>query len=373
LRLNRPTGRPASRAPVIRDDTPVAPPAPRPTVAPVGARAASPAPHRKFRPRDIWKRYLPPVRLVWIFLGIITWYGGGFTSFTSAAPILLLPAIGIVTDLGFQYVRFPKFRIPDTAIATSLFLALIIWPAEPSLALASVAVAGVGMRHFFRVGGHPLFNPAALGLSFAVLLFALPNSWHVGVSVQEEILVAILGTILIVKAPHTWRFPVFFFASYIPLVLLFAVAFGGSSQLAMIFTTEALGSQAVFFAFFMVSEPRTAPSSRRAMIYFSILLGSTSAILPVLFAELPYVGALGMIAPFLALFIGNSFTVLAPSSRGQRKPASAKAPAASGPTTATARPVRTPMAAVAAAPRLTGAIPRSTGARFTSARESIEH
>ncbi|MCI4354068.1 MAG: RnfABCDGE type electron transport complex subunit D [Thermoplasmata archaeon] len=384
VRVYRPSWKPASRSNVSYNDVleRVPTPVPRPVAAlqaaPRTATAAvsSASPRRKFRVQDIWKRYLPPVRLVWIFLAILTWDGGAFDSAAVAGPILLILGVGIMTDLGFQYVRFPKFRIPDTAIATSLFIALIIWPAEASLALASVAVAGVGMRHFFRIGGHPMFNPAALGLTFAVLMFALPNSWHVGVSLQEQVLVAIFGTILIVKAPHTWRFPVFFFAAYIPLVLLIAVAYGGASQLGMIFTTEAIGSQAVFFAFFMVSEPRTAPSSRRAMIFYALMLGGVTAFLPLLFTELPYVGGLGMIAPFLALFLGNAYTVLAPASRGQRKaPAAKPAAAPKLPVAAARTPVRTPMTpAFAATPRLRSGLPSAAGGpRFASARESVEH
>ena len=381
VRVYRPSWKPASRVPAAYDDS-YAPPSAaiaRPAAAAVAAprpapAASAPAARRKFRVQDIWKRYLPPVRLVWIFLGILVWYGGAFDSAAVAGPILLILGVGIATDLGFQYVRFPKFRIPDTAIATSLFIALIIWPGEASLALASVAVAGVGMRHFFRVGGHPMFNPAALGLTFAVLMFALPNSWHVGVSLQEEALVALFGTILIVKAPHTWRFPVFFFAAYIPLVMLIAVAYGGAANLAMIFTTEAVGSQAVFFAFFMVSEPRTAPSSRRAMILYALMLGSVTAILPLLFTELPYVGGLGMIAPFLALFVGNAYTVLAPASRGQRKAPSAKPVPAPKPAGVTARPApRVPTAAFAVTPRLGNGLPAAGGPRYASARESVEH
>ncbi|MCI4362508.1 MAG: hypothetical protein L3J77_04895, partial [Thermoplasmata archaeon] len=128
--------------------------------------AAKPARHppARFGIRTIWKRYLPPVRLVWIFLAILVWHEGGLVSRAVAEPLLLLPLVAAVTDLGFQKIRFPHLRIPDAAIANGLFLTVILWPTVVSLAVVSVAVATVGVRHAIRVGGHPVLNPAAAGV-----------------------------------------------------------------------------------------------------------------------------------------------------------------------------------------------------------------
>ncbi|HYK93404.1 MAG TPA: RnfABCDGE type electron transport complex subunit D, partial [Thermoplasmata archaeon] len=315
-------------------------PAPRPAPAPVAARPAlpvSPKPalarkpvpaRRKFRISDIWKRYLPPVRLVWLFLGILVAVGGGFVSGARAYPLIAIPVVGAIVDLAFQKVRFPRLRFPDAALATSLFLSLIIWPADVSLSLISIAVVAVGLRHFVRAGGHPWFNPAAAGLVLATAIFALPTSWHVGLSNAEIGLVALLGVILMIRAPHAWRIPVFYFASNLIVVLALTFALGAGARWPMAIEYEVLSGASVFFGFFMVTEPRTAPSARWAMALFGIVVGVTSAAFPVLFTEVPVLGALGVIAPFLALMAGNAMTLILPAARGSQRsvPAPSAAP-----------------------------------------------
>jgi hypothetical protein len=332
-----PTGATAPRAPSTAEPTEpdrrVAPadepafdlPAPR---RPILGRAS--AGRRPFRPIDLWKRYLPPVRLVWILLGVIAWFAGGFVSAAQAGIVISVPIIGAVTDLLFQKVRFAKFRFPDAALATSLFLVLLVWPATVDLPLASIAIASVGLRHVLRISGHPLFNPVAAGLTLGAVLFALPNSWHVGVGWDAIALIVAAGVLLVARAPHTWRLPTFYFATYLPLSLALSFALGVGANWLDLFLLGTLAPGAVFFGMFMVTEPRTAPSNRKAMVEFAILTGAASAVLPVIFTEVTAMSALGIIAPFLALFVGNVFTVALPTARGARATAVHVTPATTG-------------------------------------------
>lgn len=300
--------------------------------APTRPRVNAPAPpraRRPFRPIDIWKRYLPPVRLVWVFLGVILAFVGGFRSSAIAGPLLLVPIVGAITDLAFQRVRFPRLRFPDAALATSLFLSLIIWPTAVDLALISIAVVAVGVRHVVRVSSHPLLNPAAAGIAIATMLFAMPTSWHLGLSVADSVVIALLGALLIVRATHTWRMPVLYFATYLPATVALTLAYGGSAHLVPLLEAGALGPASIFFGMFMVTEPRTAPTARRPMAIFAGLVGISAAVLPIAFTEVPSLGALGVLAPFLALFIGNVFAAVLPSARGTRKPAPKAVPRAS--------------------------------------------
>jgi hypothetical protein len=223
--------------------------------------------------------------------------------------------IGALVDLGFQRIRFPRLRFPDAALATSLFVAIIIWPSALDLPLASIAVVSVSLRHIARIGGHPIFNPAAAGIAIATVLFGMTTSWHLVVTNADAVAVTLLGIVLVVRAPHTWRFPVYFFASYLVVALNLAVALGATSHLALL-AAGWLVPGSLFFGFFMVSEPRTAPSARWAMPIFAVLVGITSAAFPVVFTLVPVLGPIGVLAPFLSLFSGNLFTLALPSARG---------------------------------------------------------
>lgn len=314
---------PGALAPIAPEPQRVLPE--RPVARPPGAKPspAKRAGWRNLLPVRIWKRYFPPVRLVWIFLVLILWNVDGFVSKTVALPLLLLPAVAAAADVGLQLTRFPKVRIPDAAIANGFFLSLILWPTTISIELAAVAVATVGIRHLIRLGGHPVFNPAAVGVAIAAVVFALPQPWHVGLTLNDSILLAVLGLILWSRARHTWRLWGVYFAVNIAATLLLAYHLAGSSVLPLVIQTSVLGAAPIFYGFFMVTEPRTAPSARWAMIVFGALVGVSNALLPMLLAQNVDLAALGVLTPYLALFLGNGFAVALPSARGARRPAPA--------------------------------------------------
>lgn len=296
----------------------------------------------------MWKRYFPPVRLVWLFLLVLVWNAEGFVNQAVAWPLLALPLVAAVTDLGLQFARFPRLRIPDAAIANGLFLSVILWPSDVSLVPVTVAVATVGLRHLLRRAGHPYFNPAALGVTLAAVVFALPQPWHVGYTLTDSALIALLGLVLWSRAWHTWRLWVVYFVVNAVVTLSIADYLAGSSVLSYVVQATLLAPAPVFYGFFMVTEPRTAPSARKAMILFAAMVGASAAIFPVVFATYPVVSALGVLTPYLALFLGNGYTLLAPSARGvHRRPSAAAARVRPSPPRATPNP-EVPLAATPA-------------------------
>lgn len=314
---------PAPSDPPAVPIAPVVPPrAPTPQTAPV--RAPPARGWRDWAPIRIWKRQFPPVRLVWIFLLVIVWNGRGLTSGAVVEPLLALPLLCALTDVGLQASRFPRLRVPDAAIANGLFLSVILWPTAVSIELAAVACATVGLRHLLRSAGHPWLNPAALGVTVAASVFALPQPWHVGVSLSDTVLVAALGLVLWSRARHSVRLFGSFFAANLASVGLLALELGGRGAVPVAVEAALLGPAPVFYALFMVTEPRTAPSARTAMVVFGVLVGASAAAFPVVFALVPILGPLGVLAPYLALFAGNAFAVAArarPRGHPSRAPA----------------------------------------------------
>lgn len=293
------------------------------------AAAAAPArtPPRGWRtwaPVRIWKRHFPPVRLVWIFLLVLVWNGHGFFSRAVAIPLLALPLASAAVDVGLQLSRFPRPRVPDAALANGLFLAVILWPTTVSMELVAVAAGTVALRHLLRRAGHPLFNPAAVGVTLAATIFALPQPWHVGSSLADTALVTVLGLVLWSRAWHTWRLRAVYFLASTLAAAAIALDLGGHAAVPIAVQAALLGPAPAFFGWFMVTEPRTAPSSRRAMIGFGAIVGVASAALPVGLALVPLVAPLGVLAPYLALFAGNAFAVAARTT-GAGHPAGARA------------------------------------------------
>lgn len=235
--------------------------------------------------------------------------GGG----EGIGSLVVLPISAAVADLLFQKVRFGRLRIPDAAIATGLFLALLLPPTVNLLEAGAVTIAAVGIRHALRLKGRPWVNPAASGLLLGALLFGMAPAWWVAVSPAAEILVAVLGIMLSLRQSSRWRLPVVFFIVYAGFSALEHFLVGGvvSPRLLALATIDPV---VLFFGLFMVTEPRTAPSAPDFQPVFATVVAIASAFLPL---ALPSLGVL------IALFIGN---LLAFAHRGASVTAAQAAP-----------------------------------------------
>ncbi len=204
------------------------------------------------------ERALPPVRLLLIALAIL----GGVSCYTlgglGLSSLLFLPLVAGAVDLLFQSVRFERLRVPETAFASSLILALLLPPTVPLGPAAAIAVAAVGIRHAIRRRGRPVFNPAAAGALLGALVFATAPAWWASVSQTQELLLVALGIIVVLRAPGTWRSIAVFFPLYVVIVSLLHASTGASVS-ARVLLLGAIDPSVAFFGFFMVAEPRTGP------------------------------------------------------------------------------------------------------------------
>ena len=278
--------------------------APRTEVTP---RAGSPEPRveravRSVRPaaRRFLARYLPPVRCTWLALvalaiGSLLDLGG-----LGVGSLVVLPVVAVATDLAWSRIRFERLRFPDAALVTGLLLALLFPPTVSLAAAGACVLAATSLRHALRFRGHPWFNPAALGVVLGALVFGISPAWWVGVSPTGEIALVVIGVLLALRSPSTWRVPATFFLVYGVVAGLVHFLFGGilSGELLLLYTFD---SVALFFGFFMVVEPRTAPSDPAlqpmyagtvavASVLLSLVMPSLGILIALLFGNLIAIG-----------------------------------------------------------------------------------
>lgn len=284
-------------------------------------------------------RYIPPVRLVWIFLGILIAVGETQSTPAGEGAWAAVLAFAVGLDLVIQFGRFgKKLRFPDAALAIGMFIVILVQPRNATIGsdptvdygvtLLAVTAATIVIRHLLRQNGRPWFNPTALGLAVGLFLFGLQVPWAVGVwpasgaapqKVAEIVLVVIFGVVLVIRQRNTWRFPAFFFATAIPLqfVQTLALQQGLGADPGTTLATTIFAPLTFFYGFFMVSEPRTAPSAPKHMWRFAILVGATYVLLGLLFGyganhstSIYFWSNLSSIDPCLALFAGNLYAVV---------------------------------------------------------------
>jgi Na+-translocating ferredoxin:NAD+ oxidoreductase RnfD subunit len=271
------------------------------------------------------RKAFPPVRLLLVALIVLGATSAYSLGGIGVASLLTLPLAAAVTDLLYQRVRFARLRVPEPALATGLFLALLL-PPNVDLALAAiVAIAAVGIRHAFRFQGRPVLNPAAAGLLLGAVLFGMAPAWWAAVTPGAEYLLIALGALMVLRHPAGWRIPAVFFAAYAAFTALQHYLLGGLVAPHLLLL-EVLDPAVLFFGLFMVTEPRTAPANPRHQTLYALViaLGAVLFVLP-----FPTLGVL------LALFTGN---VVAAFQRDLTGRIGTVAPAAAPPPAPKSRP-----------------------------------
>lgn len=234
-----------------------------------------------------------PARLLWMLLLALGAYAIAFTlQGVGIVSIIALPALAVETDVLFQMFRFHKIRPPDAAMATGLLLALLLPPTVPLLQAAGVASAAIALRHVLRFQDRPVFNPAAAGVLMGAVFFGLAPSWWGSIGMA---LVFILGIVLTLRTPGSWRIPLAFFLSYATLSVFGNLIIGEVTS-PQVLLLGAVDPAVLFFGFFMVPEPRTSVSRSTDRWIFGLVVGVATGILP---AFLP------SLAPLVALLLGN--------------------------------------------------------------------
>ncbi|MDG4892238.1 RnfABCDGE type electron transport complex subunit D [Mesorhizobium sp. WSM4976] len=194
------------------------------------------------------------------------------------------------------------FGVPansESVYITALILALILDPIAPTDAKAIGAVAfasvwAISSKYILAVGRKHLFNPAALGVALTALLLDHPATWWVGSNIWLFPLVLVGGALVVRKLRR-----LDLVATFLGAALATIMATTDPSEYGAALAETFSSSPLLFFAFVMLTEPLTAPTTRWPRIAFAALVGF-------LFAPNIHVGSF-YFTPELALLAGNLF------------------------------------------------------------------
>lgn len=218
---------------------------------------------------------------MWVLLVALGTYGALSLRGTGLLSLLTLAAVGGISDLVFQRARFDRLRVPDASLATGAFVALILPPAFPIAASAATVLVAIGSKHVLRSLGHPWFNPAALAVGAAALLFGAVPAWWVAVGPLGTYLAPAFGLALIALGASRWRLPATFLVAYGALATLQHVVIGASVGPSVLLL-QAIDPVTLFFAFFMVAEPGTSPGDSAGQVLYAGVVGVFAAFAPIL-------------------------------------------------------------------------------------------
>lgn len=156
-------------------------------------------------------------------------------------------------DIALIKLRGLKPFFPSAAIVSGLIIGLLSAPTLPWYQLVLASAAAILSKNFLRSGKRHIFNPAALGLFSAALIFNNPISWW-GASFQ----------ILSAKTVSVLLFLVLLSPGYVSMLRLrrerILLGFFAAHTLLTGNLRPLLDPTTLFFALVMLPEPMTSPA-----------------------------------------------------------------------------------------------------------------
>lgn len=228
--------------------------------------------------------------------------GGGLALIGSLVVLLF-------GSFGSNYLFAKLFGVPaniESSWITGYILFLVMQPATDLtgyLWLLGVAFIAMLSKYVLVIHRKHIFNPAAIALFIVGVSGSGMAIWWVGSALMLPI-VLIIGLLIVRKIK---RFPLFFaFIISSLMVMLYAFTSLGSSAsevLKLAFTSFPL----IFFATIMLTEPLTAPPTKRLQVIYGVIIG-------VLFSSQFSIGPV-YTTPEFALVVGNIFSYFVSSNR----------------------------------------------------------
>lgn len=200
----------------------------------------------------------------------------------TAGPSRALPVLAAAT-LGAMLADVPLLRMlkgrwvfPSGALLTGLIVGMVLSPHVPWYAAALTAAVGVVAKYPARVRTANVFNPAALGLVITFYPLHTGQSWWGALPEAPPAAIAVLfaagvyTTIKVNKLPAVIAFLGVYYA------LFTAAAFVvDPARVVAIYRAPDLHA-ALFFAFFMLTDPPTSPPAPRDQWVFGAIVALVS-------------------------------------------------------------------------------------------------
>lgn len=209
----------------------------------------------------------------------------------------LLLVCGIFNQLFARMFGAPTNM--ESIYITALILVLLVQPATKwtdFLGLAVVGFLAVASKFFLAVNKKHIFNPAAIAVIFSAMMVQVPATWWVGNPAMTPLLV--LGGLLVVRKIRREDMMFTFIVGALASMIFFGFLKPGLSFPTMV-DRIVFHSSLFFLGFAMLTEPITAPHTKKLQMIFGFIVG-------VLFVPDMHIGSY-YFTPELALVIGNIF------------------------------------------------------------------
>ena len=212
------------------------------------------------------------------FLVILTLVSAFFYGFgiTALIPVLISVLTTTILDLIINYFEFKSWEFPYSAFISGMFIGGLLTQNLAWYVYVAAGIIAILSKHIIKVHHRHIFNPANFGVLFVFLLFDSRNSWWIS---SPLILVLIFGIFLLWRLRRFDLGISFLAAYYILHALIDSLA---ANRMPMIPQMQMMMGNfyqsfisegtILFFAMFMLIEPKTNPAARKQRIFYGILV-----------------------------------------------------------------------------------------------------
>jgi Na+-translocating ferredoxin:NAD+ oxidoreductase RnfD subunit len=190
--------------------------------------------------------------------------------------VLAASIVAMAVDAPILRYREGEWQFPSGALLTGLIIAMVLSPHQPWYVAAITAAVGIVSKYVARTRSANVFNPAALALVVTFYPFQTPQSWWGALPELTPLaIIALFATGIFIAARVNKMPSVLAFLGAYYLLFTAASFIGNPAHVAGIFRAPYLHA-ALYFAFFMVSDPPTSPPKQRDQLIFGAVVAVVS-------------------------------------------------------------------------------------------------
>lgn len=239
------------------------------------------------RPLVALKRFVrTPKGMLIALLAIVTAFAAASEGWRLVAPGVAGGVIAaMLSDAPILRWREGEWVFPDGALLTGLIVAMVLSPHEAWWIAAVTSAIAIVSKYALRVGKANVFNPAALALVITFYMFDTGHSWWGSLPEAPtwQLVVLFATGMFITDRVHKTPLVLSFFGTYYLLVT--ATAFiGQPARVAELYRAPDLNA-ALYFAFFMVTDPPTSPPKQRDQLINGVIVAAVA------YAAFEFIGA----------------------------------------------------------------------------------
>ena len=227
--------------------------------------------------RDLKRLFRTPKGLLIIVLAVLIPLGAYGSGGVIVAPGVIAAAlVAMLIDAPILRLRDKVWSFPSGALLTGLLIAMVLSPHEPWRIAAITAAVGVASKYVIRGRSANVFNPAAFALVATFYVFDTGQSWWGALpELPMPGIVALFATGLYITTRVNKLPAVLAFLGVYYVLITISAFVGDPARVAELYREPDLHA-ALFFAFFMVTDPPTSPPKPRDQITFGVITAVVS-------------------------------------------------------------------------------------------------